>query len=683
MADTCVFTVDSPTTSRSAISAFDSPARRAQDLALAVGQLRRASAPSLPARRSRGRTVEQPPRHARREQRVAGGDDADRLDELLAAHVLEQEAARAGVQRARTRTRRGRRSSGSATRASRRPGGSARRLDAVQLGHPDVHQDRRRRRSRAASSTASPPVLRLADHLDVGLRHPGSSGSPSAPAPGRRRAGRGSRGGQPGSRATPKPPPGAGPRRARRRRARPARACRSGRARRRASCRADAVVGRPRPRPRRASGATCTVTCEAHACLSVFVRPPGRSVRERSTPSGTSPGVPSDQIDLEPGRATCSTSSSSRSRPGWGGARLVGRRDVPSSRRSSLSARAARLLDGAIASRARSGSGSKVSPARRLHDHHAHVVGDHVVQLARDPACVPRLRSPSRSSRSRSPRVHRSPTSQPRQEEHGTEGVSARRTTWAETEAGRATIATAALLACQRTVCAGRAGDRDDGEDHAGREPEGPTTSGLRRRPSGSPSTCERTAAAEEERKRPERAERTRRPDACVAVAERTGQRGCADDRAPTDRSNTQPDAKSMAGTILLAPPPEGRAVPRPGGLRRPDRRRSGRTAARAGSRCASRRGRAPSRARRRGRARARSRAAGPRARRGSPRSAPLRAGGRTRRTRSTRRTAAADGTRAPRGSPRSRARRRSPRASASRMAPMSPAVRGSKKSAR
>ena len=38
--------------------------------------------------------LDQPARHGRREERSAGGHDADRSDELLHGHVLEQEAAR-------------------------------------------------------------------------------------------------------------------------------------------------------------------------------------------------------------------------------------------------------------------------------------------------------------------------------------------------------------------------------------------------------------------------------------------------------------------------------------------------------------------------------------------------------------------------------------------------------------
>jgi hypothetical protein len=42
--------------------------------------------------------VEEPPRDARRDHRVAGRQDADRLEELLRWHVLEQEPAGPGAQ---------------------------------------------------------------------------------------------------------------------------------------------------------------------------------------------------------------------------------------------------------------------------------------------------------------------------------------------------------------------------------------------------------------------------------------------------------------------------------------------------------------------------------------------------------------------------------------------------------
>jgi len=49
-----------------------------------------------------GEFVDQPPGHARREQRLAGRDDPHRVEELLGGGVLEQERARTGAQRVPT-----------------------------------------------------------------------------------------------------------------------------------------------------------------------------------------------------------------------------------------------------------------------------------------------------------------------------------------------------------------------------------------------------------------------------------------------------------------------------------------------------------------------------------------------------------------------------------------------------
>ena len=62
-------------------------------------------------RQPRGEPVEQPPRDARRDDRLAVGDDPDRGDEVFGRHVLEQEPAGAGAQRLAPRTRPGRTSS--------------------------------------------------------------------------------------------------------------------------------------------------------------------------------------------------------------------------------------------------------------------------------------------------------------------------------------------------------------------------------------------------------------------------------------------------------------------------------------------------------------------------------------------------------------------------------------------
>ena len=103
----------------------------------------------------------------RSERSVASSDDVDRRDELLRRRVLEHEAART-VQAPRRRTRRGRTWSASAPGALVPLGEDPpRRLEPVEVRHPDVHQDDiglqlARRLDRLE------PCLRLADDLDPG-----------------------------------------------------------------------------------------------------------------------------------------------------------------------------------------------------------------------------------------------------------------------------------------------------------------------------------------------------------------------------------------------------------------------------------------------------------------------------------------------------------------------------------
>ena len=101
--DTWVLTVASPTTRRAAISAFDRPrATSREHLELARGQLvERGSRPdALLPRRVGGpvNCVDEPAGDLGRQQRVAAGDGADRVDEVLGVGILEQEAAGAGAE---------------------------------------------------------------------------------------------------------------------------------------------------------------------------------------------------------------------------------------------------------------------------------------------------------------------------------------------------------------------------------------------------------------------------------------------------------------------------------------------------------------------------------------------------------------------------------------------------------
>ena len=116
-----------------------------EDLRLARGQRRERLRRAGQRRGRLGEALDQPPGDGRREQRVPDRHGPDGGDELLGRDVLEQEAARARPAARRRRTRRGRRWSGSRSAAPSRPAAvgeePARRLETVEPGHPDVHQD--------------------------------------------------------------------------------------------------------------------------------------------------------------------------------------------------------------------------------------------------------------------------------------------------------------------------------------------------------------------------------------------------------------------------------------------------------------------------------------------------------------------------------------------------------------
>src|SRR4051812_11803656 len=96
---TWVLAVSGLITSRPAISALLSPSATRRMISSSFGEL------GEPRRRlrgiaTRGELGDQPARDAGGEQRVAGGNGLDRLQELARARVLEQEAAGSGAQRA-------------------------------------------------------------------------------------------------------------------------------------------------------------------------------------------------------------------------------------------------------------------------------------------------------------------------------------------------------------------------------------------------------------------------------------------------------------------------------------------------------------------------------------------------------------------------------------------------------
>ena len=177
---TWVLTVVSETTSSSAISALESPrASELEDLELARGELVEA-ARRLGRRRGGARELlDQAPGDRRRQQRLALGHDADPGHELLGRDVLEQEAAGPGAQRlvdVLVEVEGGQHQHPHRALAG---GGDdpARRLDAVELGHADVHEHDvglevvgHRHRLGAVGGLADDVevVLGVEDHLEPG-----------------------------------------------------------------------------------------------------------------------------------------------------------------------------------------------------------------------------------------------------------------------------------------------------------------------------------------------------------------------------------------------------------------------------------------------------------------------------------------------------------------------------------
>ena len=161
----CVLTVVSLMKSSRPISAFERPARdQAEDVELALGQL--VEPLGGVGLRDARELLDHALRDARGEERVAGGDRADRRDELLGRVVLEHEAARAGAQRLvdvlveveRRQDQDPRRGVGGED--------APRRLEAVELGHADVHQHDGRVEARRLVDGLE-AVARLGDDLDV------------------------------------------------------------------------------------------------------------------------------------------------------------------------------------------------------------------------------------------------------------------------------------------------------------------------------------------------------------------------------------------------------------------------------------------------------------------------------------------------------------------------------------
>jgi hypothetical protein len=143
-----------------------------QDLVFSLGQLAEFF------RRGRANDAGELPDHALgdrgRQQRVSRGDGAHRTDELLSRVVLEHEAARAGpqglvdvlVEAEGSQDQ----DAGDVVGCQDAPG----RLEAVDLGHPDVHQHYRRVEPLGHGDSLT-TVARFRHHLDVllaGEQHP-------------------------------------------------------------------------------------------------------------------------------------------------------------------------------------------------------------------------------------------------------------------------------------------------------------------------------------------------------------------------------------------------------------------------------------------------------------------------------------------------------------------------------
>ena len=346
-----------------------------QDLALALGQRRRRFGIGSALRAGVGEAVEQPAGHGRPEQRVAVGDEPDRVDQVARPDVLEQEAARAGADRrvdVLVEVEGGEDEDAAALpaatiwRVASMPSivgirMSIRITSGVELAgraRPPRRRPRPRRRRRCRRASR------------------GSGGSRSARAPGRRRSGRGCSPAASPSGISRRHEIAAGGGRFRLRRAAEHRdaLAHSGQAVARRSCRRLP----PRPSSRICESKVVAVANAAPArarrvgCLSVFVSASWMiRYAERSTAAGSGLRRAFDlERDVEPGRAHLVDQPVEPSR-GPAAARSPRRRGgSPSTRRRSVSAAAGRRVDrpdrwpGARSDRARRPPRPRL-PARR------------------------------------------------------------------------------------------------------------------------------------------------------------------------------------------------------------------------------------------------------------------------------------------------------------------------------
>ena len=172
MRATWVLTVVSLTTSSARDLGVGEPARdQLEDLELARGQLVEAGRRLGDRGRDLGELLDQAARDRGRQQRLAARHDADALGELLGRDVLEQEAAGARAQRlvdVLVEVEGGQHDHPHRRVVVARGDDAAGRLDAVELGHADVHQhDVGLQPARHVDRLHA--VDGLADHLDVVL----------------------------------------------------------------------------------------------------------------------------------------------------------------------------------------------------------------------------------------------------------------------------------------------------------------------------------------------------------------------------------------------------------------------------------------------------------------------------------------------------------------------------------